>query len=235
MVTNTSQERFRTDQGVFDELTKRNLFVLQSKGVFDELVGPLKVGKESNVFIAKKEDKKLIVKIYRVQNCDFKRMYNYIKKDPRYDFLKNKRRQIIFCWTQREFRNLKLAEKAKIDVPQPIAFRDNIIVEQFIGDEEAAPTLKDAYPKNPQTFLKAIVIQIKQLYEAGLIHGDLSSFNILNYHEKPCLIDFSQATLVRTPNSEELLMRDVKNVVHFFHKFKIKVDEMELYLEIIKK
>ena len=113
MVTLTYQERFKTAKGVFDEHTERNIFELQSRGVFDELVSPYKIGKESNVFIAAKDDKKLIVKIYRVQNCDFKRMYHYIRKDPRYSFLKHHRRQIIFSWTQREFRNLKYAEKAR--------------------------------------------------------------------------------------------------------------------------
>ena len=89
MVTRTSQERFRTDKGVFDNFTNRNLFEMKSRDVFDELVSPLFVGKESNVFIASKGKNKLIVKIYRVQNADFKRMFGYIKQDPRYDFLKN--------------------------------------------------------------------------------------------------------------------------------------------------
>ena len=94
MVTRTSQERFRTSRGVFDAFTDRNIFELKSRGHFDELLSPIFVGKESNVFSAVKGKKKVIVKIYRVQNCDFKRMFQYIKQDPRYDFLKNKRREI---------------------------------------------------------------------------------------------------------------------------------------------
>ena len=97
MTTFTYQERFRTAKGVFDENTERTIFKLQSQELFDELVSPLEVGKESNVFIASKDDKKVIVKIYRVQNADFKRMYDYIRKDSRYEGLKNHRRQIIFA------------------------------------------------------------------------------------------------------------------------------------------
>ena len=82
----TYQERFKTLQGVFDEFTIRNLFELESKKIFEELVSPLKVGKESNVFIAKKGRQKLIVKIYRVQNCDFNKMFHYIRQDPRYEY-----------------------------------------------------------------------------------------------------------------------------------------------------
>jgi RIO kinase 1 len=234
MVTRTSQERFRTEHGVFDTFTKRNLFEMQSKGLYDEIIGPLEVGKESNVFVAKKGKKKLIIKIYRVQNADFKRMFSYIKQDPRYDFLKNKRRDIIFAWTQREYKNLLRAQKGKVKVPKALYWKYNIILEEFIGDEEVAPPLKDTRPEDPKQFLKEVIKQMKLLYQSGLVHGDLSAFNILNYNGKPILIDFSQSTLVRTPNSLELLERDVKNVLQFFKKLGVKAD-FEETLEKIKK
>ena len=234
MVTRTSQERFRTEHGVFDTFTKRNLFEMQGKKLFDEIIGPLEVGKESNVFVAKKGKKKLIIKIYRVQNADFKRMFTYIKQDPRYDFLKNKRREIIFAWTQREYKNLLRAKKGKVRVPKALYWKYNIILEEFIGDEEAAPPLKDTRPANPEQFLKEIIKQMTLLYQSGLVHGDLSAFNILNFNGDPVLIDFSQSTLVRTPNSLELLERDVKNVLQFFRKLGVKAD-FEETLEKIKK
>ncbi len=232
MTTYTYQERFRTDKGVFDARTNKNLFDLQKKGIFDELVSPLKVGKESNVFVATKGKQKIIVKIYRVQNCNFNAMFDYIRKDPRYEFLKQHRRQIIYAWTQREYRNLQYAQKAKIKAPKPFAFKDNIIVEEFIGKEEAAPPLKDAYPQDPQKFFNAVILAVKKLYKQGLIHGDLSSFNILNHNEKPYIIDYSQATLTRTPNSEELLERDIKNLLHFFKKLGIKADQEKIIKKI---
>jgi RIO kinase 1 len=234
MVTRTSQERFRTEHGVFDTFTKRNLFELQSRGFYDEIIGPLEVGKESNVFVAQKGKKKVIIKIYRVQNADFKRMFSYIKQDPRYDFLKNKRRDIIFAWTQREYKNLIRAERGKVRVPETFAWKYNIIIEEFIGKEEAAPPLKNSPPEDPEKFLKETIKQMRLLYRAGLVHGDLSSFNILNFNDKPVLIDFSQSTLVRTPNSLELLERDVKNVLQYFKKQGVKADFKET-LEKIKK
>ncbi|PIZ51268.1 serine/threonine protein kinase [Candidatus Woesearchaeota archaeon CG_4_10_14_0_2_um_filter_33_13] len=234
MVTRTSQERFRTDRGVFDAFTDRNLFELQSHGVYDEVISPLFVGKESNVFIAKKGKTKLILKIYRIQNCDFKRMFNYIKQDPRYDFLKNKRREIIFSWTQREYKNLLRAQKGNVRVPKVLSWKFNIIVEEFIGDKEPAPRLKDSIPKEPQQFFDEIIKQIILLYKSGLIHGDLSAFNILNHHDKPVLIDFSQSTLTKTPNAEELLKRDLQNVISFFAKLRVMAD-LEETLQKIKK
>jgi len=232
MVTLTYQERFRTENGVFDATTERNIFELQSRGYFDQLVSPYKIGKESNVFLAEKGKKKIIVKIYRVQNADFKRMFNYIKKDPRYDFLKNKRREIIYSWTQREYKNLLRAQQAKVNVPHPIVLRSNILVEEMIGDDEPALPLKDDYPENPQKFFALVVENIEKLYKGGLIHGDLSAFNILNFKEKPYFIDFSQSTLIKTPNSLELLERDLRNVVHFFKGLGVKADAEELFKKI---
>ena len=84
MVTLTYQERFKTIKGVFDEFTNRTLFILQKKGCFDKLVSPIAIGKESNVFLASRNDSQVIVKIYRIQNANFSKMFSYIKKNPPY-------------------------------------------------------------------------------------------------------------------------------------------------------
>ena len=146
MVTLKYQERFRTERGVFDEFTKRNLFDLSNKGHFDELIKPIFVGKESNVFLALKGGQKVIVKIYRIQNCDFNSMYDYIKKDSRYEKLKKNRRQIIFAWTQREYKNLLRANLYGVKTPKVFAVKNNVLIEAMIGDGVPAPQLKDAIP-----------------------------------------------------------------------------------------
>ncbi len=224
MTTLPHQERFKTLKGVFDEFTNRNLFELQSRNIFDELISPFKVGKESNVFLGLKGKEQVIVKIYRLQNCDFKRMYAYIGQDPRYEYLKKKRRDIILAWTQREYKNLLRAEEAGVAAPRTLGWDNNIIVETMIGGELPAPALKDAYPAEPARFLNLVVAEMRKLYRAGLIHGDLSSFNILNWQEQPYLIDFSQATLKKTPNAEELLERDIKNLLRFFGKLGVRAE-----------
>jgi len=233
MTQYTYQERFRTEKGVFDEFTKRNLFYLSSRGFFDELKSPIFVGKESNVFSAIKDDKLVIVKIYRVQNADFKKMYDYIGKDTRYEHLKKKRREIIFAWTQREFKNLHKAEKAKVNSPRVIAVKNNVLVEEFIGDDEPAPHLKNAYPQDPEKFLKALVKDLKKLYKEGLVHGDLSSFNILNYKDKPVIIDYSQSTVTKSSNAQELMERDLGNVARFFKKLGVQTSKEALVKKIV--
>ncbi len=233
MVTLTYQERFRTAKGVFDAFTNKTLYELQKRGVFDELLSPLSIGKESNVFIAKKGSKKVIVKIFRMQNAEFMKMYDYIRKDPRYEFLRNHRRQIILAWAQREYKNLLKCEKGKIRVPKTIGWRNHIIVEEMIG--EPALPLKDAEPEDPKAFFDEVVNQMKKMYKIGLIHGDLSSFNILNFDGVPVLIDFSQGTIIRTPNSEELLVRDIKNVVQYFNKIGLKINVDEVFKKVTGK
>lgn len=213
-----AREKFKTRHDVFDEFTNRNIMKLISEGHFDGLVGPVSVGKEANIFSAKKGNSLVIVKIYRLETCDFNRMYDYIKSDARYSHLKKRSRQIIFAWAQREYRNLFLARGARVRVPKPITFKYNILVMEFIGNALPAPKLKDRIPQNPAIFHEQVVSSIKSLYDSGLVHGDLSSFNILNWDDKPVLIDFSQGTTRNSPLAKELLQRDIKNVTHFFAK-----------------
>ncbi len=226
---------FKIYQNVFDNFTERTLFKLISQKHIDGLVGPVKIGKESNVFLAKKGNDKIIVKIYRIENAEFKRMFEYIRKDLRYQNMTRNNRKIIFSWTQREYRNLFLAREAGVSVPMPIAFVNNILVLEYIGDSEPAPRLKDAIPKDSKKFFKEVLDNMKKLHKAGLVHADLSEFNILNYHEKPIFIDFSQSTLLKSPNSEELVARDVRNMARFFNKIGVKTSEEDIRKYITKK
>ncbi|MAG15466.1 serine/threonine protein kinase [Candidatus Woesearchaeota archaeon] len=227
------RERFKTQENVFDRFTIRNLFVLSSKDFFEEeTLSPVSIGKEANVFSAQKGDERVIIKIYRLETADFKRMYEYIKPDPRYENLAKKRREIIFSWAQREYRNLMAARKALVKAPLPIAFMKNILVMSLVGDEQPAQKMKDNIPKQPKEFLDKIIDNMKKYYKAGFVHGDLSKFNILNHNEKPVLIDFSQASPLRAPHAKEMLKRDVHNVGEFFRKLDVEVNEEKLFEKI---
>lgn len=218
-----SREEWKIYNNVFDQFTNRLLFNLSTQGHFKELSSPIALGKEANVFYAEKEDgSPVIVKIYRLENCNFNKMFSYITSDPRFLGLENQKRKIVFSWVQREYRNLLIARQ-KIKVPTPIAFKDNVLIMEFIGEEEPAPMLKDLKPKNPEVFLKKIVKNVKLLISSGLIHGDLSDFNILNYNEEPVFIDFSQATVITSQNASELLERDIKNIKKCFLRL-VKAD-----------
>ena len=229
------REEYKTLKNVFDLFTEKNLFKLISQGYIDGLHSPLSIGKESNVFTAKKDGEIRIVKIYRLQTCDFNRMYDYIKVDPRYSALSSKRRDVIFAWAHREYRNLLKAREAEVRVPTPYAVLQNILVMEFIGDEDgAARKLKDRKPEEPEKYFKEVVEQMRRLYKAGLVHADLSGFNILNFDEKPVLIDMSQTTPLDNPNARDFLKRDVHNICTLFKKWDVKADEEEVLKKIIK-
>lgn len=229
-----TREKFKTYGNVFDEFTNRNLFKLATQGHFEELESTVSIGKEANIFTARTKDGELkIVKIYRLENCDFNKMYDYIKYDPRYMAVKKRRREIIFSWTQREFRNLLKAREGNVRVPTAHICLHNIIVMDLIGSaDKADPQIKDQVPEDREEFVKEITNQYKKLIAAGIVHGDLSEFNILLHNDKPVFIDFSQGTPVESLNAKELLERDCKNLSKFFTKIGVETKTKDLYKSI---
>jgi RIO kinase 1 len=219
-----NREKFRTYEGVFDNFTIKNLFKLSAQGYFDEMKSPIKTGKEANVFSAESHNEDIIIKIYRLETCDFNKMYEYMRADTRYVNIKKNRRGIIFAWAQREFRNLLKAKSLGARVPKPIAFKYNILLMEMIGN--VAKQLKDHYPAKPKKFFDDLVGQIRILVKGGLVHGDLSQFNILNHNDKPVIIDMSQTITTESHNAKEFLRRDIKNIVNFFNT-KLGLDESE--------
>jgi len=234
---NKNREVWKVYGNVFSKHSLELLFHMSAQGYFEDLESTISVGKEANIFTAKtKHDDRIIVKIYRLENCNFSKMYDYLNQDPRYTSLNKKTRLIIFAWTQREYRNLMLAREV-IKVPKPIAFKDNILLMEFIGDNDPAPELKNLPPKNPKKFYKKVLDNMKKLFDKGLIHGDLSPFNILNHNEEPIFIDFSQSTMTNADNAKDLIMRDVKNISIYFRKFFpiSEEDELKTYNKIVGK
>src|SRR3989344_2054706 len=122
-----TREKFDTFGNVFDQFTYRNLFKLSSQGHFIELQSPISIGKEANLFTAHTADGMVVVKIYRLQTCDFNRMYENLRTDPRFQNTKRQRRQVIFAWCKREYRNLLKARQVGVRVPTPHAFLYNIL------------------------------------------------------------------------------------------------------------
>lgn len=236
MVVNRSREEWKTYGNVFDKFTYANLRRLIGSGYFEELTSSIALGKEANVFGAETKDESLVaVKIYRLENCNFNKMYEYISQDPRYIDLKGQRRKIIFAWTQREYRNLLKAREV-IRVPTPLAFKDNIVVMEYIMDGDVvAPQLKDVNFEEYGPLFDQIIDMVKKLFGAGLVHGDLSEFNILIEGSDPVFIDFSQSTAIDSPNAPELMKRDLNILCNFFKKRGVERDPQEIYDYVTKK
>ncbi len=230
----SSKEKFRTYKAVFDESTLRVLFKLESEGYFKELLSPIKIGKESNIFSAVKEDDSFVIlKIYRINNAEFKRMYTYIAADSRFEGLSNNRRKVIFAWAQREYRNLLTAHQAGVAVPLPHAVKANVLVMELIGtDSLVAPRLKEVESTNVQKFYLDVLKNLKKLYAAGYVHGDLSEFNILNFKETAYFIDFSHGTKLGSSLADSLLERDIKNLVSYFTKKGLKLKAEDVLMDV---
>ncbi|MEM2139275.1 MAG: serine protein kinase RIO [Candidatus Woesearchaeota archaeon] len=233
-MTNQSKEKFKIYKNVFDEFTLNTLFKLSSQGHFDDLIQPVKIGKEANIFLSETREDYVIVKIYRLASCNFNKMYYYIKSDPRFMDIKNKRRIVIFKWVQREYKNLLTAREV-INVPKPIAFSNNVIVMESIGNNMPAQQLKDNYPKKKDYFCKKVLEFVEKLANVNLVHGDLSEFNILNLNDEPYFIDFSQSTSLDDPNGFEYLKRDLENLKKFFEKLNFSFDLEKIFEKIKEK
>lgn len=222
-----NREEWKVYKNVFDEFTLKTLFKLSCKGLFDELKSPIALGKEANVFTASKKDgEKVCAKIYRLESCDFNRMYEYIVTDPRLAKIKKQRRQVIFEWTRREYRNLMKMREIGVKCPTPYGFFNNVLIMELIG--EPAPQIRDCPPEDPEKMFNKVVQEMKKMYKNEFVHGDLSQYNILNNNEDPVFIDFSQATNSQNSRYKEFWTRDIKNVSNYFAKLGVDVDEDKL-------
>lgn len=222
----TEYELRKISEGVFDKSTLMSLYKLVRKGHLDEMKGIISTGKESNVYHGLLGKKEIAIKIYSVETSDFKTMDLYVRGDHRFHGWRN-RRQLIYTWAQKEFQNLSNIYR-KIKCPVPIAVEKNILVMTFIGKNRIpAPKMKDLPPEDPERYLEKILKYIREMYSLGLIHGDLSEYNVLNW-KQPYLIDFSMGVLLDHPLAEELLQRDIRNILNYFRKFGVDRDEGEV-------
>ncbi len=236
LIDRTGSDRKTLDQ-VFDKPTLLLLGKFISNGVIDYVDFPISTGKEANVFRCVTPDNTfLAMKIFRIDTLTFKHINKYLVGDPRFKHNITSRRSIIFEWTKKEYRNLTEMQSAGIRVPRPLSKRNNILLMEYIGTKnKPAPQLKDVVLKDPAKVLNELITFIKKMYtQAGLIHADLSAYNILYHKNKPYLIDVGQSVLLEHPNASDYLKRDIDNLLTYFSKYNIKKDKEKLYQSVLK-
>ncbi|NJE53744.1 serine protein kinase RIO [Thermococcus sp. 21S9] len=234
-------ELYKIANEVFDRTTKETLAYLHRRGKIEELYGVISTGKEANVFAGvDSEGNRIAVKIYRTYTTEFRRIWEYLAADPRIGYLPKDMRKLVFQWTRREFKNLQRAIKYAVRVPEPIIFRNNVLVMEFIGDEMPAPRLKDVERELERSDFEELydylIGVIERLWKRGdMVHGDLSEYNVLLW-DGPVVIDWSQATVRRNRMSVELLKRDLRNVTNYFARKGVDVEDYEVKLrELIER
>jgi RIO kinase 1 len=231
-------ETYKIMERVFDSSTLLTLYHMLNRGVFDLFYGAVSIGKEANIFCAlDSRGDYVAVKIYRTSTSDFKNMYRYLAGDPRFRRVPRDRRDIVYTWTSREFKNLQRAHEAGVPVPRPIDCEKNVLAMEFIGEDGVPyPRMKDSPPQAPRRTFRGLFEAVKTLYQkAELVHSDLSEYNVLLTPD-PILIDFSMATDRANPASRELLMRDMENLSRYFRKVGLRVPEpSELFEKIVER
>ena len=213
---------------IFDKLTLETLYKIANQGHIDILNGAISTGKEANVLTGITDSEKFVaVKIYRTATSDFKKMNYYLDGDPRFNLKTKNKRKIIYSWVMKEYKNLKRLHDAQVTVPKPITSMNNVLLLEFIGDENGNPAqpVKNQPPKNPEEFWEKLLKELKLFVnEAKLVHGDLSNYNILNLNENPVIIDVSQSVVLDNPISKELLERDINTLVREYTKLGVKTN-----------
>jgi RIO kinase 1 len=225
------QEDYNVIEEVFDRLTVEGIDKLMRRGTIKDIEGVIKAGKEARVYWGiGPEDEELAIKIYYTTTADFRKgMLKYIEGDRRFKRVRRTPRGIVYTWTQKEYKNLQLAEQAGVNSPRPIAFNRNVLVMSFIGEDGVpAPLLREIDPEDPNAFYLKLLEEARLFYtKGGLVHGDLSEYNIMVWEEAPVIFDVSQALLLEHPLAGPLLKRDISNINTYFNRLGVNVVDSE--------
>jgi RIO kinase 1 len=250
----TDADQFKVEASVFDDATYGALYKLVQDGYIDAFGGPISTGKEANVYTAlggpaaasilrdgaadddpnveatEGDQPEVAVKLYRINASDFQDMREYLVGDPRFESIGGKKKDVVLAWTRKEYANLTRAREAGVRVPAPIAVERNALVMEYIGAEAGrAKRLGEVDVENPQTAYEVVREYVRRLYDAGLVHGDLSEYNMVIHEGELVVIDLGQAVTAHHPNADEFLERDCRNVANFFARAGLDVTGDDCY------
>jgi len=230
LIKDFSSERAVMEE-VFDRSTLMTIYDFLNKRTIDEIHGVVKAGKEARIYWGKDPDgKELAIKIYLITSAEFKKgMLPYIEGDPRFAHVRRDTRSLVYAWAQKEFKNLQRAHEVGVKVPQPIAVERNVLVMEFVGKNGvSAPLLREVPLTNPERVYSRLLTYLRRLYrKGGLVHADLSEYNVMIWKGKPVIFDVSQAVPIEHPMSDQFLRRDLENVYRYFKKLDVDVLPVE--------
>ena len=203
---------------------------LVKAGILEAFGKSLGVGKEADVFGALNPKGEVIaIKFHRLGRISFrqtvrKRSYT---TEPTARWLYQSR-----LAAEREFQALNLLFPKKVAVPEPLSQNRHVVAMGMIEGAELANWKKLT---QPERILREILRNVRKAYlKAGVIHADLSEYNIILKPNKHILvIDWPQYVTKQHPNAEDLLKRDVQNVLRYFerkHMLKFEIQESLRYV-----
>jgi RIO kinase 1 len=214
--------------------TPKRLQPLVEDGLVDEVIRPLMSGKEADVYIVRCGSKIRCAKIYKdALKRSFKKAAQYTEGRK----VRNSRRaraiekgskfgkkQQEDTWQNAEVDALYRLARAGVRVPEPYGCFDGVLLMELITDEndEVAPRLSEVSMSAEQAREDhaQVMHYVMCMLCAGLVHGDLSEFNVLVDEEGPVIIDLPQAVdAAANNNARAMLERDVKNMTDYYGMF----------------
>jgi RIO kinase 1 len=203
-------------------------------GVLDDVLRPLMSGKEAQVYLVVSGGKVCVAKVYKAaQNRSFKNRAEYTEgratrnsRDQRAMGKRSKhgRAQDEAAWRSTEVDMIHRLYAAGVRVPIPHHYVEGVLLMELVCDREGnpAPRLGDLHftPEQAKLLYDRLIVEVQRMLCAGVVHGDLSDFNVLVSGDGPVIIDFPQSVdTARNPNARKLLVRDVENLHNFLRRW----------------
>lgn len=203
-------------------------------GLVDEVIRSLMSGKEAQVYLVRCGQEIRCAKVYKeVADRSFKKSVLYSEGRK----LRNSRRQRAIekrskfgrdqqevVWQRAEVDALYLLAEAGVRVPKAYGFFDGVLLMELItdADGDVAPRLNDISMSAEQAVKDHATVMnyVLRMLCVGLVHGDLSEFNVLQNEEGPVIIDLPQAVnAAGNNNAKGMLQRDVGNITQYYSQF----------------
>ncbi len=212
----------------------KRLQPLLEDGLIDDVIRQLMSGKEAMVFVVRCGEEVRCAKVYKEANKRaFRQSVDYTENRK----VKNSRQARAMAkgtrfgreaqeeaWQSAEVDALYRLARAGVRVPKPYNFHAGVLLMELVADADgnAAPRLNDLTftPEEARTHFQTLLKQVVLMLCAGIIHGDLSEYNILVGAEGPVIIDLPQAVDAAGNNhARGMLERDVANLAGYFGRF----------------
>lgn len=207
---------------------------LVEDGLVDEVICQLMSGKEATVYMVRSGEDILCAKVYKEANKrSFKKAAQYqegrksrnsrraraMEKGSKYG-----RSQQEEAWQNAEVDALTLIADAGVRVPQAYGCYDGVLLMELITDDDGdvAPRLNDVVMSAEQAIedCEEVIVYVQRMLCAGVVHGDLSEFNVLVDAYGPVIIDLPQAVdASANNNAKTMLIRDVDNMTNYYGQF----------------
>jgi RIO kinase 1 len=214
--------------------TPKRLQSLIEEGLIDTVVRQLMSGKEAMVYVVRCGFETRCAKVYKeATQRSFRQAVDYTENRK----VKNSRQARAMAkgtrfgreaqeaaWQSAEVDALYRLAAAGVRVPKPHNFCDGVLLMELVTDEHgnAAPRLNDVQftPEQARAHHGTLLMEVVRMLCAGVVHGDLSEFNILLAADGPVIIDLPQAVDAAGNNhAKRMLLRDVDNLRGFFGRF----------------